>query len=69
MVRNSESWELGEPNLNHRGLPIIHDIVKRLGCIHLSIDNDLHIQTRIETTGKMMMMKMLVLNLATDWNT
>lgn len=33
MVRNGESWTLGEPELNDRGLPIIHNIAEKLGCI------------------------------------
>ncbi|KAG6019573.1 hypothetical protein E4U19_007060 [Claviceps sp. Clav32 group G5] len=33
MVRNSQPWELGEPDLNDRGLPVIHDIAQKLGCI------------------------------------
>jgi hypothetical protein len=38
MVRNNESWELGEPELNDRGQPVIHDIASRLGCIRPSPD-------------------------------
>ena len=33
MVRNNESWELGEPELNERGQPVIHEIDYKLGCI------------------------------------
>ncbi|UKZ52880.1 hypothetical protein TrVGV298_006667 [Trichoderma virens] len=33
MVRNSQVWELGEPDLNDRGLPVIHDIAQKLGYI------------------------------------
>ena len=33
MVRNGESWELGDPEINYRGEPTIHDIVSKLGCI------------------------------------
>ncbi|KAJ3578461.1 hypothetical protein NPX13_g2100 [Xylaria arbuscula] len=32
MVRNQQAWELGEPEFNEKGQPIIHDIVVRLGC-------------------------------------
>jgi hypothetical protein len=38
MVRNNESWELGEPELNERGQPVIHDIASKLGCIRQSPD-------------------------------
>ncbi|KAK2598946.1 Fluconazole resistance protein 1 [Conoideocrella luteorostrata] len=41
MVRNSQSWELGEPDLNDRGLPVIHDIAQKLGCIRPNSDIDL----------------------------
>ncbi len=33
MIRNSQPWELGEPKLNDRGQPAIHDIASKLGCI------------------------------------
>ena len=36
MVRNSKSWELGEPEMNDRGQPVIHDIASKLGCIRPS---------------------------------
>lgn len=38
MVRNNEEWELGEPELNDRGQPVIHDIASKLGCIRPSPD-------------------------------
>ncbi|KAM3084439.1 Fluconazole resistance protein 1 [Clarireedia jacksonii] len=38
MVRNNEPWELGEPELNDRGQPVIHDIASKLGCIRPSPD-------------------------------
>jgi hypothetical protein len=38
MVRNNESWELGEPEMNERGQPVIHDIASKLGCIRQSPD-------------------------------
>lgn len=38
MVRNGESWDLGEPELNDRGLPVIHNIAEKLGCIRHSPD-------------------------------
>lgn len=38
MIRNNESWDLGEPELNDRGQPVIHDIASQLGCIRPSPD-------------------------------
>ena len=38
MVRNNEQWELGEPEMNDRGQPVIHDIASKLGCIRPSPD-------------------------------
>ncbi|RDW64133.1 hypothetical protein BP5796_10635 [Coleophoma crateriformis] len=38
MIRNGESWELGEPEMNERGQPVIHDIASKLGCIRPSPD-------------------------------
>lgn len=38
MVRNNEPWILGEPELNSRGQPVVHDIATRLGCIRPSTD-------------------------------
>ncbi|TVY82746.1 Fluconazole resistance protein [Lachnellula suecica] len=38
MVRNGDTWELGEPEMNDRGVPVIHDIAKRLNCIPLQQD-------------------------------
>lgn len=33
MVRERQPWELGEPELNDGGQPIIHDIASKLGCV------------------------------------
>ncbi|KAI1432426.1 hypothetical protein GGR50DRAFT_598442 [Xylaria sp. CBS 124048] len=41
MVRNGQPWELGEPELNDRGQPIIHNIATKLGCIRPNADADL----------------------------
>jgi hypothetical protein len=38
MVRNRESWDWGEPELNDNGTPVIHDIAEKLGCIRKSPD-------------------------------
>lgn len=45
MVRNSQPWEFGEPDLNDRGLPVIHDIAKKLGCIRPNNDVDLPVHS------------------------
>lgn len=36
MLRNGEAWTLPEPELNEDGLPIVHDIASKLGCIRSS---------------------------------
>jgi hypothetical protein len=38
MVRNGESWDLGEPDLDERGQPVIHDVASKLGCLRSSPD-------------------------------
>lgn len=38
MLRNNEVWDLGEPEMNDRGQPVIHDIASKLGCIRPSPD-------------------------------
>lgn len=38
MVRNGESWNLGEPDMNEEGLPSIHSIVEKLVCTRPSAD-------------------------------
>ncbi|ENH66353.1 putative transcriptional regulatory protein [Fusarium oxysporum f. sp. cubense] len=40
-VRNNQSWDLGEPELDHHGQPVIHSIVQKLGCIHPNNEIDL----------------------------
>ncbi|KAL5584097.1 hypothetical protein FOVSG1_015448 [Fusarium oxysporum f. sp. vasinfectum] len=32
-VRNNQSWDLGEPELDHYGQPVIHSLAQKLGCI------------------------------------
>lgn len=41
MVRNSQPWEFGEPDLNDRGLPVVQSIAQKLGCIRPNSDVDL----------------------------
>lgn len=41
MIRNSQPWTLGEPELNDRGDPIIHNIAQTLDCIRPNTNTDL----------------------------
>ncbi|KFA66750.1 hypothetical protein S40285_05319 [Stachybotrys chlorohalonatus IBT 40285] len=45
MVRNQQSWDLGEPELNDRGQPVIHNIAQKLGCIRPNSDIDLPVHS------------------------
>ncbi|PFH55919.1 hypothetical protein XA68_17385 [Ophiocordyceps unilateralis] len=45
MVRSAQSWELGEPELNDRGQPVIHNIAQKLGCIRPNSDIDLPVHS------------------------
>ncbi|EYB21276.1 hypothetical protein FG05_08502 [Fusarium graminearum] len=45
MVRNNQSWNLGEPELNDRGQPVIHNIAQKLGCIRPNSDIDLPVHS------------------------
>ena len=45
MVRNNQSWDLGEPDLNDRGQPVIHNIASKLGCIRPNSDIDLPVHS------------------------
>jgi len=45
MVRSGEQWTLGEPELNDRGLPVIHDIASKLGAIRPNSDIDLPVHS------------------------
>lgn len=47
MVRKNQQWELSEPELNDRGLPIIHSIAQKLGCIRPNCDIDLPVHSVI----------------------
>ncbi|EMT72976.1 hypothetical protein FOC4_g10000064 [Fusarium odoratissimum] len=40
-VRNNQPWDLGEPELDHYGQPVIHSIAQKLGCIHPNKEIDL----------------------------
>lgn len=45
MVRNGEQWTLGEPELNDRGQPVIHNIAQKLNCIRPNSDIDLPVHS------------------------
>ncbi|PNY26030.1 Fluconazole resistance protein 1 [Tolypocladium capitatum] len=45
MVRNAQPWDLGEPELNDRGQPVIHNIAQKLGCIRPNSDIDLPVHS------------------------
>ncbi|KAJ6443951.1 C6 transcription factor [Purpureocillium lavendulum] len=45
MVRSSQPWTLGEPELNDRGQPVIHNIAQKLGCIRPNSDIDLPVHS------------------------
>jgi hypothetical protein len=45
MVRSNQPWDLGEPELNDRGQPVIHNIASRLGCIRPNSDMDLPVHS------------------------
>ncbi|KAL1876301.1 Fluconazole resistance protein 1 [Diaporthe australafricana] len=45
MVRNGQQWDLGEPDLNDRGQPVIHNIAQKLGCIRPNSDIDLPVHS------------------------
>lgn len=45
MLRNGQQWDLGEPDLNDRGQPVIHNIAQKLGCIRPNSDIDLPVHT------------------------
>jgi hypothetical protein len=45
MVRNGESWDLGEPELNDRSQPVIHNVAAKLGCLRPNSDLDLPVHS------------------------
>ncbi|KAF3344294.1 hypothetical protein VD0002_g5893 [Verticillium dahliae] len=45
MLRNQQQWDLGEPELNDRGQPVIHNIASKLGCIRPNSDIDLPVHS------------------------
>lgn len=45
MVRNGQPWDVGDPHLSDHGLPIIHSIADKLGCIRAQGDIDLPVQS------------------------
>jgi hypothetical protein len=45
MLRTGQKWDLGEPEINDRGLPVVHNIAALLGCIRPNSDLDLPISS------------------------
>lgn len=45
MVQNGEKWDMGEPDVNDRGQPIVHNIATKLGCIRPNSDIDLPVHS------------------------
>jgi hypothetical protein len=45
MVRTGKQWTLGEPELNDRGLPVIHEVASKLGAIRPNSDIDLTVHS------------------------
>lgn len=45
MVRSGEQWDFGEPDLNDRGQPVVHNIAQKLGCIRPNSDIDLPVHS------------------------
>lgn len=45
MVRNSVPWDLGDPELNDHGQPIVHEIARKLGCVRPDDEMDLPSQS------------------------
>ncbi|PSR83984.1 hypothetical protein BD289DRAFT_274259 [Coniella lustricola] len=45
MLRTDQKWDLGEPDLNDRGQPVIHNIAQMLGCIRPNSDIDLPVHS------------------------
>lgn len=55
MIRNEESWNLGEPRLNNKAQPAIHDIVSKLGYItsqDISVASSKGLKDSIELQAK-----------------
>ncbi|KAH7304429.1 hypothetical protein B0I35DRAFT_363366 [Stachybotrys elegans] len=46
MVRSQQQWDLGEPDLNDKGRPVIHNIASKLGCIRPNSDIDPPVHSR-----------------------
>ncbi|EXK76266.1 hypothetical protein FOQG_18985 [Fusarium oxysporum f. sp. raphani 54005] len=45
MVLNNQPWELGEPDLNNHGQPVIHSIAQKLRCIRPQSDVELPVHS------------------------
>ncbi|KAL5592347.1 hypothetical protein FOVSG1_006352 [Fusarium oxysporum f. sp. vasinfectum] len=59
MVRKGQTWELGEPNINDPGLPLVQSIALKLGCIRPKSDVDLPVHTVIpENKGDLLRLRL-----------
>ncbi|KAL2269588.1 hypothetical protein VTJ83DRAFT_1772 [Remersonia thermophila] len=45
MVRNGDTWDLGDPELNDRGQPVVHNVAAKLGCLRPNNDLDLPVHS------------------------
>ncbi|PNP75738.1 hypothetical protein FNYG_10926 [Fusarium nygamai] len=58
MVRKGQTWELGEPNINDPGPPLVQSIALKLGCIRPKSDVDLPVHTVIpENKGDLLRLR------------
>ncbi|KAL9567417.1 hypothetical protein ACKAV7_008367 [Fusarium commune] len=46
MVRNNQSWNLGDPEVDDHGQPVINDVIQKLGCIRHKDNIDLSVHSK-----------------------
>ncbi|KAH6653415.1 hypothetical protein BKA67DRAFT_320436 [Truncatella angustata] len=51
MVRNGKSWDLGEPEINDQGQPLVHNIATLLGCVRSGSPMSVHTPLPQDETG------------------
>ncbi|KAH6653594.1 hypothetical protein BKA67DRAFT_570465 [Truncatella angustata] len=51
MVRNGKSWDLGEPEINDQGRPLVHNIATLLGCVRPGSPLSVHTPLPQDETG------------------
>ncbi|KAF1732283.1 Fluconazole resistance protein 1 [Beauveria bassiana] len=47
MVRSSQPWELGEPGIDDRGQPVLHNIAQILGCTRHNHDHNFSVDRNL----------------------